>query len=141
MFRIGIGYSVYACYATLQSHWWYLASDGTPKHSFFRIKQMLATGSLFSIYCFPIVYIFVIIDQAGLLFNSLSVQITSREDVMEVLQARFWEVVPGHTVGSLRLQVLASSLFPYQLKHELTIGMEMSGFVILESALGEERNR
>ncbi|CAE5966951.1 unnamed protein product [Arabidopsis arenosa] len=32
-------------------------------------------------------------------------QITSREDVMEVLQARFWEVVPGHTVGSLRLQV------------------------------------
>ncbi|KFK38575.1 hypothetical protein AALP_AA3G131200 [Arabis alpina] len=32
-------------------------------------------------------------------------QITSRDDVMEVLQARFWEVVPGHTVGSLRLQV------------------------------------
>ncbi|AEE75149.1 Cation efflux family protein [Arabidopsis thaliana] len=32
-------------------------------------------------------------------------QITSREDVTEVLQARFWEVVPGHTVGSLRLQV------------------------------------
>ncbi|CAN8269429.1 unnamed protein product [Cochlearia groenlandica] len=32
-------------------------------------------------------------------------QITSREDVMEVLQARFWEVVPGHTVGSLRIQV------------------------------------
>ncbi|CAF1935232.1 hypothetical protein Bca4012_074486 [Brassica carinata] len=32
-------------------------------------------------------------------------QITSREDVIEVLQARFWEVVPGHTVGSLRIQV------------------------------------
>ncbi|KAJ4893426.1 Metal tolerance protein C2 [Raphanus sativus] len=32
-------------------------------------------------------------------------QITSREDVVEVLQARFWEVVPGHTVGSLRIQV------------------------------------
>lgn len=86
-------------------------------------------------------YIFAIIDQAGLLLNSLSVQITSREDVSEVLEARFWEVVPGHTVGSLRLQVLASSLLSYQLKHELTIGMEMNGFVVLASALGEEWNR
>lgn len=38
MFGIGICYSVYACYATLQSHRWCLASDGTSKHSFFRIK-------------------------------------------------------------------------------------------------------
>lgn len=58
MFRIGISYSLYACYANLQSHWWCLASDGTPKHSFFRIKQMLATGSLFSINIFRNVYVF-----------------------------------------------------------------------------------
>lgn len=86
-------------------------------------------------------YIYPIIDQAGFLFNSLSVQITSREDVMEVLQARFWEVVPGHTVGSLRLQVLIYFLFSYRLKHELTLGTEINGFVILVSVLGEERNR
>lgn len=34
----------------------------------------------------------------------------------EVLQARFWEVVPGHTVGSLRLQVIASFLYSYVVK-------------------------
>lgn len=60
---------------------------------------------------------------------------------MEVLQARFWEVVPGHTVGSLRLQVLAYILFSYRLKHELTLGTEMNGFVILVPVLGEEWNR
>ncbi|KAH9737580.1 metal tolerance protein C2 [Citrus sinensis] len=32
-------------------------------------------------------------------------QIVSREDVTEVSQARFWELVPGHVVGSLSLQV------------------------------------
>ncbi|GLT38603.1 hypothetical protein SLA2020_128410 [Shorea laevis] len=32
-------------------------------------------------------------------------QITSREDVTEVSQARFWELVPGHAIGSLSLQV------------------------------------
>ncbi|KAL6141523.1 hypothetical protein ACLB2K_059811 [Fragaria x ananassa] len=32
-------------------------------------------------------------------------QIAAREDVSEVSQARFWEVVPGHVVGSLSLQV------------------------------------
>ncbi|XP_050230378.1 metal tolerance protein C2 [Mercurialis annua] len=32
-------------------------------------------------------------------------QVTAREDVSEVSQARFWEVVPGHVVGSLSLQV------------------------------------
>ncbi|MBA0706626.1 hypothetical protein Golax_018723, partial [Gossypium laxum] len=32
-------------------------------------------------------------------------QITSHEDVIEVSQARFWELVPGHVVGSLSLQV------------------------------------
>ncbi|KAL4271975.1 hypothetical protein GQ457_13G011670 [Hibiscus cannabinus] len=32
-------------------------------------------------------------------------QIISREDVTEVSQTRFWELVPGHVVGSLSLQV------------------------------------
>ncbi|XP_021283384.1 metal tolerance protein C2 [Herrania umbratica] len=32
-------------------------------------------------------------------------QITSHEDVGEVSQARFWELVPGHVVGSISLQV------------------------------------
>ncbi|XP_028777680.1 metal tolerance protein C2-like isoform X2 [Neltuma alba] len=32
-------------------------------------------------------------------------QITAREDVLEVSQARFWELVPGHVVGSLLIQV------------------------------------
>lgn len=32
-------------------------------------------------------------------------QVTSREDVSEASQARFWELVPGHVVGSLSLQV------------------------------------
>ncbi|GMJ02296.1 metal transport protein 5 [Hibiscus trionum] len=32
-------------------------------------------------------------------------QIVSREDVTEVSQTRFWELVPGHVVGSLSLQV------------------------------------
>lgn len=32
-------------------------------------------------------------------------QIVSREDVTEVSQARFWELVPSHVVGSLSLQV------------------------------------
>ncbi|KAL7138608.1 hypothetical protein ABFS83_10G175100 [Erythranthe nasuta] len=32
-------------------------------------------------------------------------QVSSREDVEEVSQARFWEVVPGHVVGSISLQV------------------------------------
>lgn len=123
MFGIGIYYSLYACYATLQSHWWCLASDGTSKHSFFCIKQMLETGSLFSIKCFLNAYIFFpsIERSINLGFSStLSLQITSREDVVEVLQARFWEVVPGHTVGSLRIQVLASFLFFffYGLEHE-----------------------
>ncbi|KAK6289627.1 PREDICTED: metal tolerance protein C2 [Theobroma cacao] len=32
-------------------------------------------------------------------------QITSHEDVTEVSQARFWELVPGHVVGSISLQM------------------------------------
>ncbi|XP_057509694.1 metal tolerance protein C2-like [Actinidia eriantha] len=32
-------------------------------------------------------------------------QVMSREDVTEISQARFWELVPGHVVGSLSLQV------------------------------------
>ncbi|KAH1194793.1 Metal tolerance protein C2 [Glycine max] len=32
-------------------------------------------------------------------------QISAREDVMEVSQARFWELVPGYVVGSLIIQV------------------------------------
>ncbi|KAF2307772.1 hypothetical protein GH714_031600 [Hevea brasiliensis] len=31
-------------------------------------------------------------------------QVTAREDVSEVSQARFWELVPGHVVGSLSVQ-------------------------------------
>lgn len=30
--------SFYACHATLQSHWWYLAPNGTTEHSTFSIK-------------------------------------------------------------------------------------------------------
>ncbi|KAH1258194.1 Metal tolerance protein C2 [Glycine max] len=32
-------------------------------------------------------------------------QISAREDVMEVSQARFWELLPGHVFGSLIVQV------------------------------------
>ncbi|KAM3320379.1 metal tolerance protein C2 isoform X1 [Capsicum chacoense] len=32
-------------------------------------------------------------------------QVSSREDVSEVSQARFWELVPGHIIGSISLQV------------------------------------
>lgn len=32
-------------------------------------------------------------------------QVSSREDVSEVSQARFWELVPGHVIGSISLQV------------------------------------
>lgn len=32
-------------------------------------------------------------------------QITSVEDVSEIAQARFWELIPGHVVGSLMIQV------------------------------------
>ncbi|CAA0837482.1 Metal tolerance protein C2 [Striga hermonthica] len=32
-------------------------------------------------------------------------QISSREDIVEVSQARFWELVPGHVVGSISIQV------------------------------------
>ncbi|KAJ9181194.1 hypothetical protein P3X46_009348 [Hevea brasiliensis] len=32
-------------------------------------------------------------------------QVTAREDVSEISQARFWELVPGHVVGSLSVQV------------------------------------
>lgn len=38
-------------------------------------------------------------------WKSFCGQIASREDVAEVFQARFWELVPGHVVGSLALQV------------------------------------
>ncbi|XP_055800697.1 metal tolerance protein C2 isoform X2 [Solanum dulcamara] len=32
-------------------------------------------------------------------------QVSSREDISEVSQARFWELVPGHVIGSISLQV------------------------------------
>lgn len=32
-------------------------------------------------------------------------QVNSREDILEVYQARFWELVPGHVIGSISLQV------------------------------------
>lgn len=40
------------------------------------------------------------------LVHIYSVQISAREDVMEVSQARFWELVPGYVVGSLIIQVI-----------------------------------
>ncbi|XP_010520031.1 PREDICTED: metal tolerance protein C2 [Tarenaya hassleriana] len=54
-------------------------------------------------------------------------QITSREEVTEVLQARFWELVPGYTVGSLTLQVKSGTddrpllQFVYDLYHDLGV--------------------
>lgn len=54
-------------------------------------------------------------------------QITSREDILEITQARFWELVPGQVVGSLSLatrkgtdnrQVLE---FVHDMYHELGI--------------------
>ncbi|KAL8142897.1 hypothetical protein V2J09_015929 [Rumex salicifolius] len=32
-------------------------------------------------------------------------QVASHEDVVDISEARFWELVPGHTVGSISLQV------------------------------------
>ncbi|WCJ34022.1 Metal tolerance protein C2 [Euphorbia peplus] len=32
-------------------------------------------------------------------------QVCGREDVHEVSEARFWELVPGHVTGSLQLEV------------------------------------
>ena len=40
------------------------------------------------------------------LVHIYSVQISSREDVMEVSLARFWELLPGHVFGSLIVQVI-----------------------------------
>ncbi|KAL6986993.1 Metal tolerance protein C2 [Sarracenia purpurea var. burkii] len=37
--------------------------------------------------------------------SKCSRQVMSREEVSEISQARFWELVPGHVVGSLSLQV------------------------------------
>lgn len=37
----------------------------------------------------------------------MSSQIDALEDVNEVTDARFWELVPGHVVGSLSLKVNA----------------------------------
>lgn len=36
-------------------------------------------------------------------------QIAALEDVSEVSEARFWELVPGHVVGSLSLQLKAGT--------------------------------
>ncbi|CAK8543367.1 unnamed protein product [Lathyrus sativus] len=38
-------------------------------------------------------------------FSKCLRQISAREDVLEVSQARFWELVPGRVVGSLSMQV------------------------------------
>ncbi|KAK9289363.1 hypothetical protein L1049_007518 [Liquidambar formosana] len=54
-------------------------------------------------------------------------QITAREDVLEVSQARFWELVPGQVVGSLSIQVKEGMddrpvlQFVHGLYHELGI--------------------
>lgn len=38
-------------------------------------------------------------------FSKCLRQISAHEDVLDVSQARFWELVPGHVVGSLSMQV------------------------------------
>ncbi|KAH7692062.1 Cation efflux protein [Dioscorea alata] len=38
-------------------------------------------------------------------FSKCLRQITALEDVSEVSQARFWEIVPGHAIGSLSIQI------------------------------------
>lgn len=38
VFRSSFSCSFYACHATLQSNWWYLAPNGSTKHSTFCIK-------------------------------------------------------------------------------------------------------
>ncbi|KAL5707836.1 Metal tolerance protein C2 [Ranunculus cassubicifolius] len=54
-------------------------------------------------------------------------QITCLEDVSEITQARFWELIPGHTVGSLQIQVKDGAdhnpilHFVHNLYHELGI--------------------
>lgn len=44
-------------------------------------------------------------------------QLSSREDVLEVTQARFWEFVPGQVVGSLSLTVVLSILVLWNCQH------------------------
>lgn len=39
-------------------------------------------------------------------FSKCLRQISAHEDVLDVSQARFWELVPGHVVGSLSMQVI-----------------------------------
>lgn len=39
-------------------------------------------------------------------FSFTCAQVSSREEVSEVSQARFWELVPGHVIGSISLQVI-----------------------------------
>lgn len=46
------------------------------------------------------------------------VQISAREDVLEVSQARFWELVPGRVIGSLSMQVVCY-LFSFPLSFQL----------------------
>ncbi|XP_019243078.1 PREDICTED: metal tolerance protein C2 isoform X2 [Nicotiana attenuata] len=54
-------------------------------------------------------------------------QVSSREDVSEVSQARFWELVPGHVIGSILLQVKEGVddrpilQYVHELYHELGI--------------------
>ncbi|XP_021660855.2 metal tolerance protein C2 isoform X1 [Hevea brasiliensis] len=55
-------------------------------------------------------------------------QVTAREDVSEVSQARFWELVPGHVVGSLSVQQVKEGMddrptlqFLHGLYHDLGI--------------------
>lgn len=38
-------------------------------------------------------------------FHLIFFQITTLEDVSDISQCRFWELVPGHVVGSLSIQV------------------------------------
>ncbi|KAL8456331.1 hypothetical protein ACS0TY_034521 [Phlomoides rotata] len=41
-------------------------------------------------------------------------QVSLRDDIAEVSEARFWELVPGHVVGSISLQARTIPLYPPQ---------------------------
>ncbi|KAG8060495.1 hypothetical protein GUJ93_ZPchr0002g26000 [Zizania palustris] len=50
-------------------------------------------------------------------FTKCCRQISACEDVSEVCQGRFWELVPGHAVGSLAIRVKNGGHYQYVLEH------------------------
>lgn len=107
MLGAGLVSSVYNCPATFQGNWRYLASNVTTQHTLFCFNKMLETGvltnELLLLYfmsdfvCHEITIFFS--------FHVIFFQITTLEDVSDISQCRFWELVPGHVVGSLSIQV------------------------------------